>query len=38
VYRREDEELLPMASRLLGEEARHGILDAMLARRRRSAA
>ena len=34
--RREDEELLPMASRLLSDEARHQILDAMLARRRRS--
>lgn len=36
LFRREDEELLPMASRLLSDEARHEILDAMLARRRRS--
>lgn len=37
LFRREDEELLPMASRLLGDEARDGILGAMLARRRRAA-
>jgi len=37
LFRREDEELLPMASRLLSDEARHEIFAAMLARRRRGA-
>ncbi len=37
LFRREDEEMLPMASRLLSDEARHEIFAAMLARRRRSA-
>jgi hypothetical protein len=37
LFRREDEELLPMASRLLSDEARHEIFAAMLARRRRAA-
>jgi len=36
LFRREDEELLPMASRLLSDEARHEIFAAMLARRRRA--
>jgi len=36
LFRREDEELLPMASRLLSDEARAAILAAMLARRRRA--
>lgn len=38
LFRREDEELLPMASRLLGDAARGEILAAMLARRRRGPA
>ena len=37
LFRREDEELLPMASRLLSDEARAGIFAGMLARRRRAA-
>jgi hemerythrin-like domain-containing protein len=38
LFRRENEELLPMASRLLSDEARAEIIAAMLARRRRGPA
>jgi len=37
LFRREDQELLPMASRLLSDEARQEILASMLERRRRAA-